>query len=106
MWIPVMPLPDAFIINIGDTLEMMTNGIFQSVEHRATVNSKKERMSIATFYSPNRGAMIAPAPSLVTSERPAQFKSMSVVEHFRWYLSRQLGGKSHLDELRIHHENH
>ncbi|MED6193652.1 hypothetical protein PIB30_021627 [Stylosanthes scabra] len=105
MWIPVKPLPNAFIINIGDTIEMITNGVYGSVEH-ATVNSKKERMSIATFYSPKREAMIAPVASLVSEERAAQFKSMSVAEHFRWFLSRPLSGKSHLDELRIQNENH
>ncbi|KAF2305382.1 hypothetical protein GH714_004543 [Hevea brasiliensis] len=51
-WVPIKPLPNAFIINIGDILEILTNGIYRSIEHRATVNSDKERLSIATFYNP------------------------------------------------------
>ncbi|PNX90221.1 protein SRG1-like, partial [Trifolium pratense] len=70
-WIPVLPLPNAFIINIGDMLEIITNGIYKSVEHRAKVNSKKERISLATFYGPSFEAILAPTPSLVTQERPA-----------------------------------
>ncbi|KAL2331278.1 hypothetical protein Fmac_018859 [Flemingia macrophylla] len=48
MWVPIMPLPNAFIVNIGDILEIITNGIYQSIEDRATVNSEIERLSIAT----------------------------------------------------------
>lgn len=41
-WIPVKFFPDAFVINIGNSLEMVTNGIYRSVEHRAAVNSEKD----------------------------------------------------------------
>nr|AFN53719.1 putative Fe(II) oxygenase superfamily protein [Linum usitatissimum] len=51
-WVPVTPLPDALIVNVGDILEIVSNGVYKSVEHRATVNSKKERISVATFLSP------------------------------------------------------
>ncbi|XP_054811306.1 protein SRG1-like [Prosopis cineraria] len=60
--IPVRPLPNAFILNIGDTLEIITNGTYRSVEHRATVNSEKERLSNATFYNPRYDAEIGPSP--------------------------------------------
>lgn len=33
-------------------LQIVSDGIYRSVEHRATVNSVKERLSIAKFYSP------------------------------------------------------
>ncbi|KAK4589392.1 hypothetical protein RGQ29_020104 [Quercus rubra] len=42
MWIPVKPLQNAFVVNIGDILEIVTNGIYRSIEHRATVNSECE----------------------------------------------------------------
>ncbi|KAI3456078.1 hypothetical protein Pfo_012741 [Paulownia fortunei] len=74
IWIPVSPLPDAFVINIGDILEIVTNGTYRSIEHRATVNSEKERLSIATFLSPKLDGELGPAPSLFTPETPAKFK--------------------------------
>ncbi|KAJ6423531.1 hypothetical protein OIU84_024487 [Salix udensis] len=73
-WVPVKPLPNAFIFNIGDVLEIITNGTYRSIEHRATVNSEKERLSIATFLSPNYDSVIGPASSLVTEQTPAMFK--------------------------------
>ncbi|KAG8385355.1 hypothetical protein BUALT_Bualt03G0034500 [Buddleja alternifolia] len=77
-WIPVSPLPNAFVINIGDILEIVTNGAYRSIEHRATVNTKKERLSIATFHSPNLDCDIGPAPSLVAPETPAKFRRTTV----------------------------
>jgi isopenicillin N synthase-like dioxygenase len=80
-------------------LQIITNGIYPSIEHRATVNSEKERISLATFYGPDMQAMLAPAPSLVTQERPAQFRRISVVDHFNGYFAQELRGKSYLNEI-------
>jgi len=82
-------------------LQIITNGIYPSIEHRATVNSEKERISVATFYGPNMQAMLAPVPSLVTEERPAQYRRISVVDHFNGYFSQELRGKSYLNEMKI-----
>ncbi|XP_057448037.1 protein SRG1-like [Lotus japonicus] len=103
-WIPITPLSNAFIINVGDILEILTNGIYQSVEHRATINSEKERISIATFNRPLMNKVIGPISSLVTPERPALFKSVVVEDYYKVFFSRQLQGKSLLDLMRIENE--
>ncbi|XP_015967528.1 protein SRG1 [Arachis duranensis] len=102
MWIPIKPLPNSFVVNIGDFLEVLTNGIYRSIEHRAIVNSEKERISIATFLNPRHECVIGPVPSLVTPERPATFNKISVRDFLEGYLSQELKGKSQLDVLRIH----
>jgi isopenicillin N synthase-like dioxygenase len=99
-WIPVAPLPNAFVVNIGDILEIVTNGAYRSVEHRATVNSTKERLSIATFLSTNLDGDLGPAPSLVTPETPAKFKTVGAVDYFRGLFSRELKGRSYIDIMR------
>ncbi|KAK2642686.1 hypothetical protein Ddye_024449 [Dipteronia dyeriana] len=104
LWIPVKFLPNAFIINIGDTLEILTNGTYRSIEHRATVNSLKERMSIATFFNPKMDGEIAPAPSLVTPETPARFKRIGVVDYTKGIFTSKIDGKSHIESLRIQNE--
>ncbi|XP_027166746.1 S-norcoclaurine synthase 1-like [Coffea eugenioides] len=50
-WVPIKPIPGAIIINIGDTMEIMSNGEYSSIEHRAVVDFHKERLSIAAFHS-------------------------------------------------------
>ena len=79
----------------------MTNGIYRSIEHRATVNSTKERLSVATFYSPSLEADMGPAPSLITPESPALFKRIGVADYFRELFSRELDGKAFIDSMRI-----
>ncbi|KAL8090938.1 hypothetical protein AgCh_040135 [Apium graveolens] len=68
IWVPIKPLPSAFVVNIGDILEVVTNGTYLSIEHRGVVNSEKERMSIATFLNSNLQGDFGPAPSLLSSE--------------------------------------
>ncbi|KAG5068361.1 hypothetical protein JHK85_000738 [Glycine max] len=101
MWIPIKPLSNAFVINVGDILEILTNGIYRSVEHRATINAEKERISIATFHRPQMNRIVGPTPSLVTPERPALFKRIGVADYYRGYFSRELRGKSYIDVIKI-----
>ncbi|KAH9779412.1 protein SRG1 [Citrus sinensis] len=100
-WIPITPLPNAFIVNIGDTLEIITNGTYRSIEHRAIVNSLQERLSIATFYTKRLDGEIYPASSLISEKTPALFRRVTVEEYFRNRYARELRGKSQLDDLRI-----
>ncbi|KAL0406589.1 UNVERIFIED_CONTAM: protein SRG1 [Sesamum latifolium] len=101
VWIPVSPLPNAFIIIVGDILEILTNGAYKSIEHRAIVNSKKERLSVATFLMPDLDGDLGPAASLITPGTPEKFKRIGVTEYFKGYFSRELVGKSYLDLMRI-----
>ncbi|XP_020207760.1 protein SRG1 [Cajanus cajan] len=105
MWVPVIPLPNAFVVNVGDILEIITNVIYRSIEHRGTVNSEKERVSITTFYSPRHDAVIGPWPSLITKQTPPQFKRIQTMEYFKNFFARKLEGKAYRDALRIEH-NH
>jgi isopenicillin N synthase-like dioxygenase len=104
MWIPINPLSNAFVVNVGDALEIMTNGIYRSIEHRVMVNSEKERMSIATFHNPHMGGYVGPIPSLVTPERPALFRTITAEDFVSGYLSSDIKGKSYLDVVRIQKE--
>ncbi|CAJ1957738.1 unnamed protein product [Sphenostylis stenocarpa] len=103
VWVPLKSLPNSFVVNLGDIIEIITNGIYRSIEHRATVNSEKERLSIATFYSPNQDAEIGPWKSLINEETPSLFKRIRVDQYFKNFFSRKLEGKSHRDAMRIEH---
>ncbi|GAB2299056.1 hypothetical protein Dimus_033130 [Dionaea muscipula] len=100
-WIPVKPLPGAFIVNVGDILEVVTNGTYRSIEHRAVVNSVKERLSIASFYSPRLEGEVGPTPSLITPETPAMYKTVAFSDFSECFFSRKLYGKSQIDQLKI-----
>ncbi|CAI0379273.1 unnamed protein product [Linum tenue] len=90
-------------INVGDILEIITNGAYRSIEHRALVNSDKERLSIACFHSPRYDGETGPAASLITKETPALFKVVTIREFYNGLFSRQLDGKAYIDTLKIQH---
>ncbi|KAI3941038.1 hypothetical protein MKW92_045314 [Papaver armeniacum] len=100
-WVSVKPLPDAFVVNVGDVLEVMTNGIYRSIDHRGVVNSSKERLSIATFHDPKLEAEIGPISSLITPETPAVFKRGKYGDLLNEHYGKKLDGKSFLDSMRI-----
>ena len=50
-WIPVSPKPGELVINIGDMLQRLTNGVLRSTSHRV-VNPTPDRASRARFSMP------------------------------------------------------
>ncbi|KAI4357275.1 hypothetical protein L6164_001235 [Bauhinia variegata] len=103
-WIPVKPLPNAFVANIGDIMEIVSNGIYHSIEHRAVVNSTQERLSVAAFYSSRLDTELGPATNLIGPHNPAVFKRVPLEKYFKEFFARRLKGKSYLDFMRIQNE--
>ncbi|XP_006348170.1 1-aminocyclopropane-1-carboxylate oxidase-like [Solanum tuberosum] len=64
-WIDVPPMKHSIVINLGDQLEVITNGTYKSIEHRVIAQQDGTRMSIASFYNPGSDAVIFPAPELI-----------------------------------------
>ncbi|XP_048233323.1 1-aminocyclopropane-1-carboxylate oxidase [Ricinus communis] len=67
-WIDVPPMRHSIVVNLGDQLEVITNGKYKSVEHRVVAQTDGTRMSIASFYNPGSDAVIYPAPALLEKE--------------------------------------
>ncbi|TVU21269.1 hypothetical protein EJB05_30896 [Eragrostis curvula] len=49
-WLVVDRLDGALVISIGGTFEILSNGRYRSIEHRAMVHPDKERISVAMFH--------------------------------------------------------
>ncbi|MGN6101496.1 MAG: isopenicillin N synthase family dioxygenase [Devosia sp.] len=63
-WVDVPPVPDAFIINIGDLMQRWTNDRWVSTVHRVVnpanpEEARQRRQSFAFFHQPNWFAEIA-----------------------------------------------
>ncbi|CAN1256933.1 S-norcoclaurine synthase 1 [Linum perenne] len=90
-WVPIEPTPGAFIVNVGDIIEIMSNGEYKSIEHRAMVNPDKERLSIAAFHGPNVKAMVGPIPETLKGQ--ANYKTISQEEFVKLMVNKKLDGK-------------
>jgi isopenicillin N synthase-like dioxygenase len=67
-WEEVPPIPEAFVINLGDMLSMWTNNRWTSTNHRVVGFDQnglapKSRLSIPLFYNPNAKVMIECIPT-------------------------------------------
>ncbi|CAM0882977.1 unnamed protein product [Alopecurus aequalis] len=97
-WVTVQPARhDAFIVNVGDQIQILSNSVYKSVEHRVIVNAKEERISLAMFYNPRGDIPIAPASELVTQERPSLYPPMTFDEYRAYIRKNGPRGKAQLE---------
>jgi isopenicillin N synthase-like dioxygenase len=58
-WVDVPPLAGAFIVNIGELLEVATGGYLRASEHRVNLDGPAvERISVPFFFNPRLDAQI------------------------------------------------
>ncbi|MFI9201246.1 isopenicillin N synthase family dioxygenase [Streptomyces sp. NPDC053048] len=70
-FIDVPPLPGAFVINLGELLEVATNGYLKATNHRVVSPAgTRERYSVPFFYNPRLDARIEPLPFAHTDSAP------------------------------------
>ena len=79
-WVDAPPVPGAFVINIGDLLEVLSNGRWVSTAHRVRKVSE-ERYSAPLFFNLDYDAEIAPAAHLVLRDGEARYPCVRAGEH-------------------------
>ena len=94
-------MPHALVINLGDSLEVLTNGRYKSVEHRAVTSGEQDRLSIVTFYAPAYDVELGPLPELVADGEPCRYRRFNHGEYSRHYVTSKLEGKKTLDFAKI-----
>lgn len=65
-WISAPIIPGAITVNVGDQMELWTNGLFKSTKHRVTFlpeHHHLDRYSMPFFVHPNDNVPLLPAPS-------------------------------------------
>ncbi|XP_057974539.1 2-oxoglutarate-dependent dioxygenase 19-like [Malania oleifera] len=106
-WVPVNPLPNSFLVNTGDHMEILTNGKYKSVVHRVVVNEKATRISIGTAHGPPLDAIVSPSLELGHREGYCPtYHALKYREYMELQQSRRLDGKSCLDRIKVHQSDH
>jgi isopenicillin N synthase-like dioxygenase len=57
-WVDVPALDGAFIVNIGELLELATGGYLRATEHRVNLRHSADRISVPYFFNPRLDARI------------------------------------------------
>ncbi|XWS10765.1 hypothetical protein CRYUN_Cryun38cG0025900 [Craigia yunnanensis] len=100
-WIEIPPIPDALVINVGDMLQILSNGRYKSAEHRVGTTSTKSRVSIPIFTIPKPTEKIAPLPQLVEKDGIALYREFVLADYMNNFFGNAHDGKKSLDFAKI-----
>uniref|UniRef100_A0A0E0BDP7 Fe2OG dioxygenase domain-containing protein n=1 Tax=Oryza glumipatula TaxID=40148 RepID=A0A0E0BDP7_9ORYZ len=99
-WFAVKNLPGALVVNVGDVLEILTNGKYKSIEHRAVINPDKERITLAAFQSVPLSGTVGPLQELLMKGE-ARYKTVDGAEFTKGYFATKLEGRRYLESLKL-----
>jgi isopenicillin N synthase-like dioxygenase len=79
-WHGVSPVPGAFVINIGDMMQVWSNDFYQAAIHRVLAMDESDRYSIPFFFNPSASTNVSPLPTAVSDERPGRYNKIRWAE--------------------------
>lgn len=97
-WLPVVPVPGALLINLGDLTERWTNNRWTSTMHRVVPPRDADgnlvrRRSAAFFHDGNADATITTLPTCLAADGTSAYEPVTVAEH----LAQKLAGSRGLE---------
>ncbi|CAN0877663.1 Gibberellin 3-beta-dioxygenase 1 [Linum grandiflorum] len=82
-WGMVPPVAGALTVNVGDLLNVISNGRFRTVRHRVVLKeAMMQRVSVALFYSPTPEFVLPPS-GVVSGEFEAPMNRSLTVKEYR-----------------------
>ncbi|XP_059625293.1 flavanone 3-dioxygenase 3 [Cornus florida] len=89
-------------VHVGDQVEVLSNGLYKGVFHRATLNSERFRISIASLHGLAMDEKIESAKELVDEEHPKGYKGSSFTDFLNFISGNDIGdGKHFMNTLKI-----
>lgn len=79
-WVDAPPVPGALVVNIGDLLEIWTNGAFVATSHRVR-KVTTERYSFPLFCCCDYDTLVAPLPQFLTAGEPSRYAPRRAGDH-------------------------
>ncbi len=79
-WINVPLIDDCFVMNIGDMMELVSNGEYVATSHRVRA-VREERYAFPFFSSLDYDTVVAPIESLIKDKKKSQYKTLVCGDH-------------------------
>jgi isopenicillin N synthase-like dioxygenase len=93
-WIKAPPIEGAFVVNLGEMMRVLTNGLYRSNMHRVVNNeSGRSRYSCPTFFDPDYFYKIKCVPTYMPESGKTNFPATTAGEHVA-YMYEKTYGKS------------
>ncbi|WP_252109675.1 MULTISPECIES: 2-oxoglutarate and iron-dependent oxygenase domain-containing protein [unclassified Halomonas] len=95
-WISAPPIEGAFVINIGDIVQTLTNDRYVSTLHRVVNTSGRQRYSLPFFFDLDYDAVVEVLPSCTSESAPPRYAPYSSGAH---KFSRYAASYAHLRDV-------
>ncbi|CAK9186948.1 unnamed protein product [Ilex paraguariensis] len=100
-WIHVPPISESLVINVGDALQIMSNGRYKSIEHRVTANGSKNRVSVPIFVNPRPFDVIGPLLEVLENGEKPMYKQVLYSDYVKHFFKKAHDGKDTLEFAKI-----
>ncbi|KAF7074597.1 LOW QUALITY PROTEIN: hypothetical protein CFC21_079441 [Triticum aestivum] len=101
VWYNVPIVPNALVMNIGDIMEILSNGFFKSLVHRVVTNAEKERLSLVLVYSLDLETELEPVSEMVDDKRPARYMKIKLNDYMEKYHDTYATGTLAIEGVKI-----
>uniref|UniRef100_M8D6M7 Protein SRG1 n=1 Tax=Aegilops tauschii TaxID=37682 RepID=M8D6M7_AEGTA len=95
-WFPLDPLPGVLVVNVGDILQVLTNGEYRSAEHRVLVDAERGRATVVMFQDACVAGTVRPLPGL----GEARYRAIEYGEYVKGNFRALVEGTRFVDSLR------
>lgn len=91
-WLPIRAVPGQIIVDSGDMLQQLTNGVLKSTTHRVInpTGDKSRRFSMPFFVHPRKDVDLTPLPSCIAQTGVQQFPAITAGDYLMQRL-REIG---------------
>ncbi|KAK1429067.1 hypothetical protein QVD17_11266 [Tagetes erecta] len=100
-WIHVAPVSGSLVINVGDALQIMSNGKYKSVEHRVSANGSRNRISVPIFFNPKPSDVIGPMLEVVESGEIPVYKHVLYSDYVKHFFRKAHDGKATVEFAKV-----
>lgn len=91
-WLPIPAMPGQIIVDSGDMLQQLTNGVLKSTTHRVVnpTHDRKQRFSIPFFVHPRKDVDLTPLPGCIAKVGEQRFPAIAAGDYLMQRL-REIG---------------
>lgn len=96
-WVHVPPISGSLVINIGDAMQIMSNGRYKSVEHRVLANSNNNRISVPIFVNPKPDSVIGPLLEVIGNGEKPVYREILYTDYVKHFFRKAHDWKKTID---------
>ncbi|EGG22421.1 hypothetical protein DFA_04542 [Cavenderia fasciculata] len=98
-WIEATPIPNTFVVNIGDMMMRWSNDLYKSTPHRVISHGNKDRYSSPYFFEPYGDAIVACLPSCHSDSNPIKYPPITCNDYLSMKFDQTHGYRQHQIDL-------